>query len=73
VAQQPQGARLLIRAERTRRMTEDYGSLWACMEQQPLAGVQYLAVPRQGSRRATAMYLLFTGSTGPPGVQQTYG
>ena len=51
-AQQPEGARLLLRAERTRRMTEDHGSLWACREQRPLTGVRYLVVPRQGSRPA---------------------
>jgi len=51
-AAQPQGARLLVRAERTRRMTQTQGSLWQFMAHQPLAGTQALAVPRRAGRPA---------------------
>ena len=51
-AEEPTGARLLVRAERTRRMTREHGSLWRFMDIQPLAGIQHLKVPRQGSRPA---------------------
>lgn len=49
---QRDGAQLLVRAERTRRMTADHGSLWAYMGQQPVAGTQTLAVPRRGNQPA---------------------
>ena len=48
----PDGARLLIRAERTRRMTLEHGPLWDFMDSQPVAGIQALQVPRQGARKA---------------------
>jgi len=51
-AAQPQGARLLVRAERTRRMTRAHGSLWDFMAEQPLAATQALAVPRRHHRPA---------------------
>jgi hypothetical protein len=51
-AAQPTGARLLVRAERTRRMTREHGSLWHFMATQPVAGIQHLKVPRQGARPA---------------------
>lgn len=46
------GAKLLVRAERTRRMTAEHGSLWAYMGQQPIAGTQTLQLPRRGNQRA---------------------
>ncbi|MBK8283939.1 MAG: IS4 family transposase [Ahniella sp.] len=48
----PDCARLLIRAERTRRMTLEHGSLWDFMGSQPEAGIQSLQVPRQGARKS---------------------
>jgi hypothetical protein len=50
--QEPQGAQLLVRAERTRRMVQEYGSLWDYMGQQPPLGTMGLSVPRQGKRGA---------------------
>jgi len=49
---QPQGAQLLVRAQRTRRMTQDHGALWDFMSTQPLAGIQKLSVPRRGTANA---------------------
>lgn len=46
------GTQLLIRAERTRRMTAEHGSLWAYMAEQPIAGTQTLQVPRRGNQAA---------------------
>ena len=51
-AEQPESARVLVRAERTRRMTRDHGSLWTFMGRQPLAGIEYLKVPRRGRQPA---------------------
>jgi hypothetical protein len=48
----PKGAHLLVRAERTRRMTREHGSLWDFMATQPLAATQALAVPRRHHRPA---------------------
>ena len=51
----PQGPKLLVRAEQDRLLADKQGHLWPVVEQQPLAGVQALAVPRQGQRpRRTA-------------------
>lgn len=49
---QARGAQLLVRAERTRRMTQDHGALWDFMGTQPVAGLQGLSVPRRGSAKA---------------------
>lgn len=46
------GAKLLVRAERTRRMTAEHGSLWAYMGRQPIAGTQTLQLPRRGNQPA---------------------
>lgn len=45
-------AKILVRAERTRRMTQDHGSLWDFMQHQPVSGTQALAIPRRGTARA---------------------
>lgn len=50
--QTPDGARVLVRAERTRRMTAEYGHLWHFMETLPVAGELTLHVPRRGNRPA---------------------
>ena len=46
----PQGPKLLVRAEQDRLLTDGQAHLWPTVEQQPLAGVQELAVPRRGGR-----------------------
>ena len=54
-AKRPGSAKLLIRAERTRRMVEEHGSLWDYMGSQGLAGRQVVEVGRrhnQPARRA---------------------
>lgn len=51
-AQRPGAAKLLIRAERTRRMVKDHGALWDYMATQPLAGRQVLTVPRRHNQPA---------------------
>ena len=51
-AQRPGSAKLLIRAERTRRMVEAHGSLWAYMGGQALAGMQTLRIPRRHHQAA---------------------
>lgn len=45
-------AQLLVRAEKTRRMTQEHGSLWAFMAEQPVRFEHVLSVPRQGTRKA---------------------
>ena len=67
-AEQPEGARLLVRAERTRRMTQEHASLWTFMQEQPVAGTHTLRVPRQGTRKAreAAMELRFAAVTLKP-------
>jgi hypothetical protein len=58
-AQDPQGPRLLVRAERSRsrRVEPEEGerqkqALWSRMESEPLAGMIQVAVPRREARRA---------------------
>jgi hypothetical protein len=48
----PPRAQILIRAERTRRMTAEHGSLWDFMAGQAIAGTQALSLPRRGKRPA---------------------
>ncbi|MGB1110001.1 MAG: IS4 family transposase, partial [Gammaproteobacteria bacterium] len=50
--EQGDGAHVLVRAERTRRMVQDHGKLWEFMQSQPVAGIQYLGVPRRGKQAA---------------------
>ena len=53
-AQAPQGPRLLVRAERTRKRKVEQGDekeeLWPRMKAEPVAGTLQVAVPRRGSR-----------------------
>jgi hypothetical protein len=60
-AEKPESARVLVRAERTRRMTRDHGSLWTFMGRQPLADTEQLKVPRRGRQptRQARMELRF--------------
>ncbi|MDT0499007.1 hypothetical protein RM530_16820 [Algiphilus sp. W345] len=54
---QPHGARLLVHAERTRRMTQDHDALWDFMQAQPVAGVLALSVPRRATAQARTAQL----------------
>ncbi|MGA9992920.1 MAG: IS4 family transposase [Thiobacillaceae bacterium] len=48
----PNGPKLLVRAEHNRQVQAEQGLLWPTLEAQPISGVQMLQVPRQGSRAA---------------------
>ena len=48
----PIGPELLVRAEQDRLLADGQGHLWSMVEQQPLAGIQELHVPRRGNRPA---------------------
>ena len=48
----PQGPKLLIRADRDRLLSEGQGHLWDYVKAQPLRGIQQVQVPRQGQRPA---------------------
>jgi uncharacterized protein DUF4338/transposase-like protein/transposase Tn5 family protein len=50
--QDPQGPRLLIRAEQNRRLAQQQGHLEDRIRQQPRAGQRSIVVPRRGQRRA---------------------
>jgi len=47
-----QGPKLLVRAMHNRRVKTEQKLLWPTLEAQPVAGVQVVKVPRQGSRPA---------------------
>jgi len=49
-AQNPQGAKLLVRCERSRNRKAEGQYLWQRMEREPLSGIQWVEVPRQGCR-----------------------
>ena len=51
-AEQPKGPKLLIRAEHNRQVQHEQARLWDVLQAQPMAGMQLLEVPRQGSRVA---------------------
>jgi hypothetical protein len=46
----PSGAQLLVRAEHDRLLADGHGRLWEHIAKQPVAGVEVLSVPRQGTR-----------------------
>lgn len=48
----PQGPKLLVRAEQDRLLADGQGHLWAIVAQQPVAGVQQIRIPRRGTRPA---------------------
>jgi hypothetical protein len=48
----PQGPRLLVRAEQDRLLAEDNPHLWDHLGQQPVAGLQTVRIPRRSSRPA---------------------
>jgi hypothetical protein len=48
----PQGPKLLVRAEQDRLLAEGQGHLWPFVTQRPLAGIQDMRKPRRGNRQA---------------------
>jgi hypothetical protein len=48
----PQGPKLLVRAEHNRQVQAEQGLLWPTLQAQPVSGIQMLHVPRQGARAA---------------------
>lgn len=76
--QQPNGPKLLIRAKHDRQLHHESARLWQRLQNQPIAGTQILALPRQGSRpartaclgiRYAAVTLLApTGHKGSPAI-----
>ena len=48
----PNGPKLLVRAEHNRQVQAEQGLLWPTLEAQPVSGIQMLQVPRQGNRAA---------------------
>lgn len=53
----PQGPKLLVRAEQDRLLADGQGHLWPLVEQQPLAGVRKIAVPRRQKQPAREAWL----------------
>ena len=51
-ADHPEGPKLLIRAEHNRQLQHEQARLWGTLQGKPIAGIQVLQVPRQGSRAA---------------------
>lgn len=47
----PEGPKLLVRAAKNRRVQGEHTLLWETLEQQTLAGVQVLQVPRSGNKK----------------------
>jgi hypothetical protein len=50
--QKKTGPKLLVRASKNRRVLDEQKHLWPTLEAEPVAGVQVITVPRQGSRAA---------------------
>ena len=53
----PQGPKLLVRAEQDRLLADGQGHLWPLVEQQPLAGVRKILVPRRQKQPAREAWL----------------
>lgn len=51
-SQNPEGAKLLVRAEKTRQRKTEQGQLWDVMAQQKIAGCVQIHIPHSGSRKA---------------------
>lgn len=49
---EPQGPKLLVRAEQDRLLADGQGKLWSAVSEQPVAGIQELHVPRRQSSAA---------------------
>jgi len=54
---QPDGPKLLVRAEHNRQLQAEQQRLWETMQSRPVDGLQALPVPRQGSRAARTAHL----------------
>lgn len=48
----PEGPKLLVRAEHNRLLADGQGHLWDYVSGQPLCGIQEIHVPRKGKRKA---------------------
>lgn len=55
--QEPQGPKLLVRADRDRLLADGQAHLWPVVAEQPLAGLQALHIPRRGARPARQVQL----------------
>lgn len=74
----PEGPKLLIRAQHNRQLQHEQARLWQTLQAQPIAGIQVLQVPRQGSRAARQAQLTIrfaavslaapTGHEGAPAI-----
>jgi hypothetical protein len=53
----PQGPKLLVRAEQDRLLADGQGHLWPLVQQQPLAGVRKIYVPRRKKQSAREAWL----------------
>ena len=72
----PEGPKLLVRAQHNRQLQDEQKRLWETMQSRDPGGVKVLQVPRQGSRAARAAQMSIrhagvsvvapTGHTGPP-------
>lgn len=51
-AEHLEGPKLLIRAEHNRQLQDEQRRLWETLQDKPIAGIQVLQLPRQGSRAA---------------------
>ncbi len=56
-AKHPAGPKLLVRAQHDRQLQDEQARLWQTLQAQPVAGVQVLKLPRQGSRAAREAHL----------------
>jgi Domain of unknown function (DUF4338)/Transposase DNA-binding/Transposase Tn5 dimerisation domain len=48
----PQGPKLLVRAEQDRLLTDGQGHLWSVIRQQPVVGIHAIKIPRRHNRPA---------------------
>lgn len=72
----PEGPKLLVRAQHNRQLQDEQQRLWETMQSRAPDGIQSLQVPRQGSRAARVAQMSIrhaslsviapTGHTGPP-------
>jgi hypothetical protein len=72
------GPQLLVRARHDRQLQHEQARLWQALQGQPVAGMQELQLPRQGSRAARAAHLAIrfapvsllapTGHQGAPAI-----
>src|SRR2546428_7152602 len=53
----PKGPKLLVRAEQNRLLEDGQGHLWPLVEQQPLAGMRRILVPRRKNQPAREAWL----------------